>query len=211
MRTEKKGYFITLEGIEGAGKSTGMKFIHKWLIEKEIPHILTREPGGTEISEDIRHLLLKHHTEPMASDTELLLMFASRAQHIANLIRPALERGEWVLCDRFTDASYAYQGGGRGVDSKRIAQLESWVQGELRPDRVILLDIPAERGLQRIRRRRSTDRFEVEKLSFFKRARQAYLSRASQDPGRYVVVNASQNVEKVRAQIRSVLEGLEKI
>jgi dTMP kinase len=203
--------FITLEGIEGAGKSTAMRRIQQWLQQAGIQYVATREPGGTEIAEAIRQLLLQHHEEPMSSDTELLLMFASRAQHLAQLIRPALQRGQWVVCDRFTDASYAYQGGGRGIDTARIADLETWVQGSLRPDRIFLLDLPAELGLQRISRRRSADRIEVEKICFFERVRQAYLARAHQDPARYVIIDASRTIDEVQQQINAALDGLKGI
>lgn len=203
--------FITLEGIEGAGKSTAMRRIQQWLQQAGIQYVATREPGGTEIAEAIRQLLLQHHEELMSSDTELLLMFASRAQHLAQLIRPALQRGQWVVCDRFTDASYAYQGGGRGIDVAKIVQLEALVQGQLRPDRVFLLDLPAELGLSRISRRRNVDRIEVEKTSFFERVRQAYLARAQQDPARYVVIDASRTVDEVQQQINEALDDLKGI
>ncbi len=208
MTPNQKGYFITVEGIEGAGKSTSIKYIRKWLDQAGISYIVTREPGGTEIAEAIRQLLLQHHQEPMSPDTELLLMFASRAQHLANLIIPALARGEWVLCDRFTDATYAYQGGGRGIDPARIAQIETWVQGILRPDRILLLDVPVRIGLQRISRRQATDRIEAEQVSFFERGRQAYLARARQDPGRYTIIDASRGMGWVHEQLLHALEQL---
>lgn len=208
MTSNSKAYFITVEGIEGAGKSTSIKFICKWLKNADIPYTVTREPGGTEIAEEIRQLLLKHRKESMTPDTELLLMFASRAQHLAELIVPALQHGQWVVCDRFTDATYAYQGGGRGIDTTRIAQIETWVQGDLRPDRVLLLDIPAEVGLRRISKRYATDRIEAEAVSFFERSRQAYLARAKQDPSRYTIIDANQGIGRVQQQLRLVLESL---
>jgi len=199
--------FITLEGIEGAGKSTAIQFIQSWMQQANIPHLLTREPGGTEIAEAIRSvLLLKNYQEKMAADTELLLMFASRAQHLAHVIMPALQRGEWVICDRFTDATYAYQGGGRGIPYDRIAQIETWVQGPMRPDRVILLDLPAAIGMERVKKRQlQSDRIEQEKISFFERVREAYLGRAQADPERYRVIDASQSLEKVQLGIADIL------
>ncbi len=201
-----KPYFITVEGIEGAGKSTAVKFIHQYLLDAQIPHKITREPGGTEIAEEIRQVLLKHYQEVMAADTELLLMFASRAQHLASVILPALHQGQWVICDRFTDASYAYQGGGRGIDSQRIAQIESWVQADLRPDYVFLFDVPAEIGLRRIKGRNQEDRIEQEQVQFFDRVRQIYLSRAQQSPDRYQLIDASQSWEQVQDQLRALLQ-----
>lgn len=204
---KKPNYFITVEGIEGAGKSSMVRFIHQWLTEREITHLVTREPGGTEIAEDIRHLLLRHHQEKMAVDTELLLMFASRAQHIDQVIRPALGAGQWVLCDRFTDATYAYQGGGRGIPKSRIAQIERWVQGDLRPDYVILLDVPAHVGLRRIQRR-AADRIEQEKVQFFERVRQSYRQRALADPARYKLFAANQSLSRLKGQVRDFLSAL---
>jgi dTMP kinase len=209
MNVNLPGFFITIEGIEGAGKSTAIKFVEQWLIQANIPYVLTREPGGTEIAEAIRSLLLlKNYQETMCAETELLLRFASRAQHLARLITPALQRGEWVVCDRFTDATYAYQGGGRGVAIERIAEIENWVQGSLRPDRVILLDLPAELGIERIQQRKSNDRIEQEKNSFFEQAREAYLLRARQSPQSYTVIDASQSLEKVRLEIVNLLQAL---
>ena len=166
---------------------------------------VTREPGGTELSEAIRGLLLDHRQTVMSDDTELLLMFAARAQHLAELIHPALDKGEWVLCDRFTDATYAYQGGGRGIDIDRIAMLENWVQGSLRPDLTILLDLPVDVGLSRAGERGELDRFEREKLDFFERVRQTYLDMAAQYPSRYRIIDASLDIPQVKAQIDEVL------
>lgn len=183
--------FITVEGGEGVGKSTNMIFIGEWLDRHNIPYIATREPGGTPLAEEIRTLLVKPRAEPVAENAELLLMFAARAQHIAEVIMPALRRGQWVLCDRFTDATYAYQGGGRGIDRAKIAQLESLVQGELRPDMTFLLDIAVKQGLARARERGEPDRFEREKLVFFNAVRDCYLQRAREEPHRYRIVDAS--------------------
>ena len=160
-----QGKFITLEGGEGAGKSTNISFIQDYLQQRDIEVVLTREPGGTALSEQIREILLDHKQDNMNSDTELLLMFAARAQHLAEVIRPALQAGRWVICDRFTDATYAYQGGGRGIATARIAQLEQWVQGELRPDMTLIFDLPVQTGLERAGNRSSPDRFEQEDLS----------------------------------------------
>ena len=183
--------FITVEGGEGVGKSTNMAFIGEWLERHNIPYIATREPGGTPLAEEIRALLVKPRAEPVAENTELLLMFAARAQHIAEVIMPALRRGQWVLCDRFTDATYAYQGGGRGIDRTKIAQLESLVQGGLRPDMTLLLDIAVKQGLARARERGEPDRFEQEELFFFNAVRDCYLQRASEERHRYRIVDAS--------------------
>lgn len=201
----KKGLFITLEGGEGAGKSTQMAYVEASLKKAGKTVHVTREPGGTELGEAIRHLLLDHRQTTMGDDTELLLMFAARAQHIAELIRPALEKGEWVLCDRFTDATYAYQGGGRGIAMERIAMLEDWVQGDLRPDLTILLDLPVDVGLSRAGERGELDRFEREKMDFFDRVRKAYLDLAIRHPDRYGVVDAAQTVSQVQAQIDVIL------
>ena len=205
----EKGLFISLEGGEGAGKSTQMAFVQQRLQQhlKSLGKTLhvTREPGGTELSEQIRELLLDHRQTAMDSDTELLLMFAARAQHLAQLIRPALAAGDWVLCDRFTDATYAYQGGGRGIDTARIAALEDWVQGELRPDLTLLLDLPVDVGMARAGERGELDRFEREQQAFFERVRQTYRDRAAAEPGRYRIIDAAQNIEQVQAQIDAVL------
>jgi dTMP kinase len=213
MRASFRGVFITIEGIEGAGKSTAVRCIQTWLLEKNIPHLLTREPGGTEISEAIRALLLhKNYAEKMCADTELLLMFASRAQHLAQCIVPALHAGKWVICDRFTDATYAYQGGGRGIAEDRIAAIEAWVQGALRPDCVLLLDLPAALGLQRAHQRRMRDgtrhdRIEQEKIDFFERVRLAYLAQAKKYPHRYRVIDASQTMEKIQEEMTAIIGG----
>ncbi len=196
-----RGRFITLEGSEGSGKSTNLAFIHQQLQAAGLDVILTREPGGTPLGEEIRGLLLDHRNNAMHSDTELLLMFAARAQHINEIILPALERGQWVLCDRFTDATYAYQGAGRGIDEARIAQLEQWVQGDLRPDLTFFLDLPVDQGLARAGERGEPDRFEREQIDFFERVRQGYLSQAEHHPERYRLVDASLPLEQVQAQL----------
>jgi dTMP kinase len=201
----EKGLFITLEGGEGAGKSTQMAYVEERLKKAGKTVLVTREPGGTELSEAIRELLLDHRQTAMDADTELLLMFAARAQHIAELIRPALEAGQWVLCDRFTDATYAYQGGGRGIDGNRIAVLEDWVQGELRPDLTLLLDLPIDVGMSRAGERGELDRFEREQQDFFARVRQSYLDMAEQQPDRYRIIDASQDIPLVQEQINAVL------
>ncbi len=196
-----RGRFITLEGSEGSGKSTNLAFIHQQLQQAGLDVVLTREPGGTPLGEQIRELLLDHRQQAMHSDTELLLMFAARAQHIREVILPALGRGQWVLCDRFTDATYAYQGAGRGIDESRIAQLEQWVQGDLRPDLTFFLDLPVEQGLARAGERAELDRFEREQIDFFERVRQGYLSQAARYPQRYRLVDASLPLAQVQAQL----------
>lgn len=201
-----RGLFITVEGIEGVGKTTNMAFIQSYLEQRDISLTVSREPGGTEIAEQIRSLLLAHHDEPLNEDAELLLVFAARAQHLNQLIKPALARGDWVLCDRFTDATYAYQGAGRSLSEQRIAQLENWVQGELRPDLTIILDVPVDIGLSRVNQRGEPDRFEREEKQFFERVRQSYLQAAAGDSERYAVIDASQPLDQVQADIRSVLD-----
>lgn len=200
-------YFITIEGIEGVGKSTAIQFICKQLDAAHIPYIVTREPGGTEITEAIRKLILAHYHEKMSADTELLLYFASRAQNIAQNIKPALAHGKWVVCDRFTDSSYAYQGGGRKIPKDRIAVLENWVHGDLQPDLTFLLDAPVEVGLDRIKNR-DQDRIEHEKAQFFVRVRDAYLERAKEYPQRFKIIDASAAVAEVEQQIAKILTPL---
>jgi dTMP kinase len=202
------GLFITLEGPEGAGKSTNREYLAERLREQGINVVLTREPGGTPLAERIRELLLDPSDEPMAADTELLLVFAARAQHLQQVIRPALAKGSVVLCDRFTDATYAYQGGGRGLSNERIAQLEQFVQGELRPDLTLIFDLPVEIGLARAAARGRLDRFEQEGRGFFEAVRQAYLQRAKQAPQRYRVLDAGQTLAQVQADIDALLPSL---
>lgn len=206
MTSETRGLFITVEGIEGVGKTTNLRFIEEYLKQRGITLQVTREPGGTEVAEQIRELLLAHHNEPLHEDAELLLMFAARAQHLNRLIKPVLADGDWVLCDRFTDATYAYQGAGRNLSSQRIAQLEQWVQGDLRPDLTLVLDVPVEIGLSRVKQRGEPDRFETEQQAFFERVRQSYLERAQQEPQRICVVDAGQPLERVQADIAAVLD-----
>jgi len=201
------GRFITVEGTEGAGKTSNIAFLQARLEAAGKTVVLTREPGGTPLGEAIRDLLLTRRGDGMAVDTELLLMFAARAEHIAQLIRPALARGEWVLCDRFTDATYAYQGGGRGIDIDRIAALEHWVQGNLRPDLTIVLDVPVEVGLARAGRRSAPDRFEREQLAFHEAVRAAYRTIAAREPARVQVVDAEQPLPRVQADLGRVLDA----
>lgn len=202
------GLFVTLEGPEGAGKTTNREYLAERLRERGVEVQLTREPGGTPLAERIRELLLAPSDEPMAVDTELLLMFAARAQHIAQVIRPALARGAVVLCDRFTDATYAYQGGGRGLPESRIAELERFVQGELRPDLTLVFDLPVEVGLARAAARGRLDRFEQEGREFFEAVRQTYLRRATAEPRRYQVLDAAQPLARVQADIEALLPNL---
>jgi dTMP kinase len=200
------GKFVTLEGSEGAGKTTALNAIRDWLTEKGVEFTVTREPGGTPTAEKIRDLLLDKNNQQITSDTELLLMFAARAQHLNELILPKLSQGQWVICDRFTDATYAYQGGGRGIAMDRISHLESWVQGELRPDLTLLLDLPVDQGLARAGERSEPDRFELEKVAFFERVRQVYLDRANQFPQQFRIIDASKSIEQVQEQIHHQLK-----
>lgn len=203
----KPGSFITFEGIEGAGKSCNISHAGMLLENSAKQVMLTREPGGTPLGESLRELLLGHKHDDISSTAELLLMFAARAQHLQSKILPALERGEWVICDRFTDATYAYQGGGRNLDTAAIAALESLVQGERRPDLTILLDLPVSMGLERAGKRSAPDRFEREKHDFFERVRSAYLQIAERDPQRVKVVDASMPLQQVQQQIERVLSA----
>ena len=199
--------FITIEGTEGVGKTTNIEFIQHWLSRRGVEFISTREPGGTPLAEQVRELLLTPREEKVGDATELLLMFAGRAQHLDQVILPALNSGSSVLCDRFTDASYAYQGFGREMDCSLIAQLEQIVQGDLRPDLTFILDIPVEIGLKRASERSTPDRFEQEKIEFFDRVRHGYLKIAEDNPGRCAVIDASQSLEEVQASIEAVLEN----
>ena len=204
-----KGRFITVEGTEGVGKSTNMAFIEEWLIKAGKELVITREPGGTVLGEKLRAVLLDAKEQSICDDTELLLMFAARSQHLHEVIQPALALGKWVLCDRFTDATYAYQGGGRGIDMSRIAQLEQWVQGDLRPDLTLILDLPVDVGLERAGKRSAPDRFELEKHDFFNKVRDAYLARAAEHPSRYQVIDASPSINEVQQSIQTVLEKMD--
>ncbi|MGD2136795.1 MAG: dTMP kinase [Gammaproteobacteria bacterium] len=200
-----KGKFITVEGIEGVGKTTNIAFIRQQLAAAGKDVILTREPGGTPLGEAIRALLLDPAYSGMDATCELQLMFAARAEHLARVIRPALERGRWVLCDRFTDATYAYQGGGRGLDTDIIARLEDLVQGDFRPDLTLLLDVPVVVGLARANDRGAPDRFEQEKTEFFERVRRTYLEMAATHQARYRVIDASLPLEDVQQQLEAAL------
>ncbi len=201
-----KGLFITLEGIEGVGKSTCSKFIQTSLKQKKSMTLATREPGGTPFAEAIRKLLLTPQQEIVCNDAELLLFFAGRAQHIANLIIPALNDGKWVLCDRFTDASYAYQCGGRGIPKEKIAILEKFVQGNLRPDLTLLFDAPVKTALSRIIKRGKPDRIETEKKQFFTKVRNCYLDRAKEEPNRFRIVNAARPLSFVKQELKNILD-----
>lgn len=203
-----RGLFITIEGGEGVGKSTNIDFIAQRLQRQGIPFILTREPGGTPLAEDIRQLLLTPRDEAVAENTELLLMFAARAQHIAEVIEPALAKGQWVVCDRFTDATFAYQGGGRGIPMAKIADLEQWVQGDLRPDFTLLLDAAIEVGMSRASKRGALDRFEQEQQNFFENVRAAYLNLAKQHSHRYRVIDASQSLAQVQQSLLTVIDEM---
>lgn len=196
-----RGLFITLEGPEGAGKTTNRAYLAEQLQAQGFAVALTREPGGTVLAEQIRAILLAPHDEAMAVNTELLLMFAARAQHLSQVILPALAEGKIVICDRFTDATYAYQGGGRGLDCSRIALLEQFVQGDLRPDITLLFDLPVADGMARAVARGKLDRFEQEQQDFFEKVRQAYLQRASDDPERFRLVNAQQALPEVQKSL----------
>lgn len=198
--------FITLEGPEGAGKSTHIEPLAAYLRSKlSVPVRTTREPGGTVLGERIRAILLDSEQTEITPDAELLLVFAARAQHLAKVIKPALDRGEWVICDRFTDASYAYQGGGRGLAEQRIGILENWVQQGLRPDLTLLLDIPVQLGLERAGKRSEKDRFEREAIDFFERVRQAYLHQAAKEPERYRIIAADQPLTRVQALLQQAV------
>lgn len=203
-----KGRFITVEGVEGAGKSTIVNFIHEQLLANDIPCVVTREPGGTPIAEEIRQILLNKHDEMMCPDTEVLLMFAGRAQHISQVILPALQRGQWVISDRFTDASFAYQGGGRGVSLAHIRELAAWVQGDLQPDCTVLMDLPIDVAFSRLNSRGAMDRIESEGVAFFERVRDRYLIRARKYPERFRVVNADQALEMVKQDVLKALQPL---
>lgn len=209
MNTKAKGRLITLEGIEGAGKSSHMQFIAEKLQQAGKKILLTREPGGTDLGEGIRALLLTKNEEVMFEETELLLMFAARAQHVQQLILPAMAEGKMVICDRFTDSSYAYQGGGRGISIERIRQLEAWLfSGGLsgfKPDLTLLLDLSVETGLSRARTRGEADRFEIETVNFFQNARDTFLSIAQNEPDRVKVIDAEQQLETVQSSILEVL------
>lgn len=206
MKQQARGRFITLEGLEGVGKSTHLEFVRGWLLARSVAVTVTREPGGTPGADEIRNTLLKVRSESFDPMAELLLMFAARALHVENVIRPALAAGTWVICDRFTDASYAYQGGGRGIPAPRIAALERMVLKGLKPDLTLLLDADVAVGMARVRGRGTLDRFEQEQGEFFKRVRRTYLARAKREPRRIRVVDAAGDVAAVQADIAALLE-----
>lgn len=204
---QTRGKFITIEGTEGVGKSTNIEFIQQWLSQQGIPFIATREPGGTALAEEVRSLLLSPRDETVNETAELLLMFAARAQHLHEKILPALAKGIWVLCDRFTDSTYAYQGEGRGLDKKMIEQLETLVQAEVQPDLTLYLDIDVRLGLERARGRGQLDRFEQEDIAFFERVRSGFNLRAQTHQNRFQIIDASPELAVVQQKISQVLEN----
>jgi dTMP kinase len=199
------GKFITLEGIDGAGKSTHLGWLQDWLRERAIEHVITREPGGTPLGEKLRELLLHHD---MHLETETLLMFAGRREHIAEVILPALHAGSWVVSDRFTDATFAYQGGGRGLGIERIEVLEHWVQSGLQPDLTLLFDVPLEVSRERLAKTRVLDRFEQEQQDFHQRVRNCYLERARRDPARIKVIDSTRPIEIIQQELATLLQEL---
>lgn len=198
-----RGRFVTFEGIDGAGKSTQIAFVENWLRGRGIEVLLTREPGGTPIGESLREMILHR---PMQPRTETLLMFAARCEHVLAVIEPALAAGRWVLCDRFTDATYAYQSGGRGMSAERIGELEQWVHPDLQPDLTLLFDVPPDVAAQRLARARSADRFETEQVDFFARVRNAYLERARSQPQRFIVIDGTQPAEVIGARLGELMQ-----
>lgn len=200
-----KGKFITLEGVDGAGKSTHIPFIANLLKVKGCEVVITREPGGTSLGEQLRDLLLR---EPMHPETETLMMFAARREHIERIILPSLERGAWVLSDRFTDASFAYQHGGRGVEAEKIKALETWVQGVLQPNLTLLFDVPVKVSCQRLNGTRNPDRFEQENVAFFERIRAMYLERAAQFPERFRVIDSNRPLESIKKELEDVISEI---
>ena len=203
-----RGKFITIEGGEGAGKSTNIAYLAERIAASGIEVVTTREPGGTRIGEELRELLLRPREQDVDPMAELLMIFAARAQHLTEVVIPALDSGRWVISDRFTDATYAYQGAGRELGEAPVAALEQLVQGELRPDLTIILDLPVDVGMERANGRAELDRFEQERNSFFERVRQCYLTRAADNPHRYCCVDASRPLDSVREQLDSVIERL---
>lgn len=199
------GKLITLEGIEGVGKSSNLRFIATTLENQGIDVLVTREPGGTPLAEDLRKILLADYQEKTYPETELLMLYAGRFQHVESVIKPALAQGRWVLCDRFNDATFAYQGAGRQISLEKIHQLDEWTLGDFAPALTIILDAPVEVALKRIQTHRQLDRFEKEKSEFFDRIRQAYLARAKRHPERYQIVDASRDLEAVQQSIRELL------
>lgn len=203
------GKFISIEGIEGAGKSTQIQFIKTYLERFNQTVVVTREPGGTPLAEEIRELLLKPREERMSDDTELLLMFAARAQHINQVILPALSEGKWVVCDRFVDATFAYQGAGRGIHEERIAALSEWTLAGLKTDLTLLFDLPVDVGQQRVNQRLlQKDRFEQEKTDFFEKIRHCYLERAAAEPERIQIIDAEKSIAAIEQQVSNILDKL---
>ncbi len=202
----QEALFITLEGVEGAGKSSLMDYISELFTRAGLAVIQTREPGGTKTGEQIREILLDSNNIGLENNTELLLMFAARMQHLEEVIKPALASGQIVICDRFTDASYAYQGGGRGIEESRIQILEDWVQEGLKPDLTLLFDLDVEIGLRRAGKRSQADRFEQEDILFFERIRSCYLERANKEPTRFRIIDSGESLENVKQQIQKVLQ-----
>lgn len=203
-----KGLLITLEGIEGVGKSTCLKFIARYLQKKNVIPVVTREPGGTPLSEKVRELVLGKQPFDVSDDAELLLFFAARAQHLQSVIFPAINNNQWVVCDRFTDTSYAYQGAGRGMGEKRIAILEQFTQGNFRPQATFLFDAPINLALSRTRRRGRLDRIESEKRQFFQKIRRCYLERAKNEPKRFYIIDARKPLSIVKQQLAQILDEL---
>ena len=203
-----RGKFITIDGLEGAGKSTQIDFIKKYLSDRNRDVFLTREPGGTDLGERLRALLLDKKIDAMNPDTELLLMFAARNEHVKKVIVPKLEQGVWVISDRFTDASYAYQGGGRGIPLERIGELEQWTLQDFVPDMTFLLDLDVELGLSRVEQRGEKDRFEEEHKDFFNKVREIFSNRASKYPERIKLIDASKNIDETSSQIKKILDLL---
>lgn len=203
--TARRGRFIAVEGIEGGGKSTHVPFMRAYLEAQGKPVVVTREPGGTPLGEAVRELLLDPEYRTMTSDAELLLLFAARTQHLKTVIGPALESGRWVLCDRFADATYAYQGGGRGLSLTRIAELEDWLQDTPRPDLTFIFDVPPQVGMARVAQRGTRNRFELETLEFYERVRAVYLERAATDISRYRVIDATPPIDDVQASLATLL------
>ena len=202
------GKFLTLEGVEGAGKSTALEFISAFLTENGIEFIKTREPGGTNLGEKVRDILLDKTNTEIHSDTELLLMFAARSQHWHELILPTLKAGKWVISDRFTDSSFAYQGGGRGLDLARIRALANWTLDKIQPDLTLLFDLDPALGLQRVNRRGDSDRFETEKIDFFTKVREVFLELAQKEPARFKVIDSAADIKHTQEQIARILRKL---
>lgn len=210
MNKKNRSQFITIEGIEGAGKTTALSFIKTWLNKRKIPYVITREPGGTEIAEEIRHILLRHHHEPLTNTAEVLLFFAARAQHLNTTILPALNDGKWVICDRFIDASFAYQGGGRDIPMLFLECLEKYVLGDRQPNLTILLDLPVDVGLKRIKKRAQSDRIEQEEKIFFEAVRKMYLKRAEHFASRFRLLNTNCSVGEMSARLYKILDNFYK-